>query len=315
MAKSLLQRALLFTTLLGCASIAMGDEVLTPQPNNYPQSTNTNAVAFGVQAGAIAGTAQACGLDVSTFTKRVGEAIDKLSANNPDKLVAITMFQRSMQQAQANEQSDHTIPCSQVTTDFNSLPLLRPDYEATVISQLNPAMLNSNSNKNSQPPVAPSNYNPSNYNPTVPQAGTSGNPSSAAVIGGQPTTTVAPTAPAQYPPATQQQLQPNVQQQTNGSMVPPPSQSNPTPTPSNPMGSPTQPFNNPAPTTNFAPSPPPTVPSAPMQNQALRPDRSMGTSVQPGIPPDPNSVMPNPPQGMNNPPQYNNTLPAANMPP
>lgn len=125
-------RAMLLCSLFSLSSVALAANPASTQPTNM----NSDAIAFAVQAGAIAGTAQACGQDISVFTTRVGEALNKLAVNNSDKLMAITEFQKSLQQAQINEGNNHPIPCSQVAQDYNSLPLLRPDYEQTVISQL-----------------------------------------------------------------------------------------------------------------------------------------------------------------------------------
>ena len=105
----------------------------------------TNAIAFSIQAGQIAGAAQACGLDVSVFTVRVSEAINKLALNPTDKMAATDSFQKTLGQAQAIQTANHPIACSQVTQDFNSLPILRSDYEQTVISQLTPGASNNNS--------------------------------------------------------------------------------------------------------------------------------------------------------------------------
>jgi len=101
---------------------------------------NTNAVAFAVEAGSIAGATQACGQDVSVFVTRVNQALTKLAANPADKVQAIASFQKTLQQAQLAQTNNHPIPCSQVIQDYNSLPILRPDYETAVIAQLNPTM-------------------------------------------------------------------------------------------------------------------------------------------------------------------------------
>ncbi len=118
--------------------------------NSAPQqaSDTTNAIAFAVQAGQIAGTAQACGIDIATFTTRVSEAINKLALNPTDSTAATNSFQQTLQQAQIIESKNHTIACSQVNQDFSNLPLLKPDYEQSVIAQLAPNMTGGQSNTN-----------------------------------------------------------------------------------------------------------------------------------------------------------------------
>lgn len=121
--------------------------------NSAPAQTGgtSNAIAFAVQAGQIAGSAQGCGINISTFTTRVSEAINKLALNPTDNSAAISTFQQALQQAQIVQRNNNPIPCSQVTQDFNNLPLLRPDYEQTIIAQLTPGMAdNTNPSANTQ---------------------------------------------------------------------------------------------------------------------------------------------------------------------
>lgn len=122
-----------------CAYAA--DNTMTQPANN---ADATNAIAFAIQAGQIAGTAQACGINIATFTVRVNEAINKLALNPTDSTAAISSYQQTLQRAQMLQTRSHAFACSQVTQDFNNLPLLRPDYEQTVIAQLNPGMTNNN---------------------------------------------------------------------------------------------------------------------------------------------------------------------------
>lgn len=124
----------------------------------------SNAIAFGEQAGNIAGVAQACGQDTSLFITRVNEALDKIAISPADKVTATQIFQQSMQKAQATETQKQVIPCTQAVQDFNNLPLLRNDYRETVLPQLNPNM--TNPNKNTAPPLPSTN----NANNSIPAA-------------------------------------------------------------------------------------------------------------------------------------------------
>lgn len=120
------------------------DTILSTNPvatsNPYGNITTSNAMAFAIQAGAIAGAAQSCGQDTTVYAGRVNEALNKLAQSATDKLLAITNYQKALEQAQTAQMTEHTIPCTQVIQDFNSLPLMRDDYETTVISQLTPTM-------------------------------------------------------------------------------------------------------------------------------------------------------------------------------
>lgn len=100
--------------------------------------TNTNAVGFAVQAGQIAGVAQACGQNTSIFVQRVNEAFRFLSTSNPDLILALQTFQNTIKQAQAAQAAKNLIPCDQVIKDYNSLPILRDDYKQTVLPKLAP---------------------------------------------------------------------------------------------------------------------------------------------------------------------------------
>lgn len=143
------KKLLLSLALLGCCNNLQADDNA-----NINQTTNTNATLFAVQAGAIAGVAKACGLDTNLFLTRANEALERLSYSIIDKTLAQARLTKALQQAEIAQQTNHPMLCSQVVQDFNSLPLMRPDYKQTVIAQLNPAMGN-----NPTPP--PGTYNQS----------------------------------------------------------------------------------------------------------------------------------------------------------
>jgi hypothetical protein len=120
----------LAATLLCTVSLAQADN----------QPGNSDAIQFGIQAGSIAGMTQACGQDISVFVTRVNEALNKLALSPTDRVQASAAFQRVLQQTQTMQTNNHTIPCMQVLQDYNTLPILRPDYQQTVIAQLHPGM-------------------------------------------------------------------------------------------------------------------------------------------------------------------------------
>lgn len=184
-----------FIAFLISWNIAQADTpaIPAPAPNANPTPTimqantppanmgNSNAVAFAVQAGSIAGAAQACGQDISVFVTRVNEALNRLATNPNDKLAATATFQKALQQAQTTQMNSHPLQCSQVMQDYNSLPILRPDYEQTVLVKLNPDMAatpdanaqNQAPNTQQQTPQQQSNgpipaNSPAAYNPAPP---------------------------------------------------------------------------------------------------------------------------------------------------
>lgn len=110
----------------------------TPTAPIAATPTNTNAIGFAIQAGQIAGVAQACGQNTSIFAERVSEALRFLSTSNPDLILALETFQSSVTRAQAAQAAKNLIPCAQVIKDYNSLPILRDDYKQTVLPKLAP---------------------------------------------------------------------------------------------------------------------------------------------------------------------------------
>ena len=97
---------------------------------------DTGAVFFAKQSGTIAGFAEACGQPVSTMVMRSGEVIEALALDATDKTYATAAFEKSRQEASASQTQSQQIACPKVISDFNSLPLLQPDYEKTVIAPL-----------------------------------------------------------------------------------------------------------------------------------------------------------------------------------
>jgi hypothetical protein len=140
---SLNKKTLLFVALLSIctglhADLSNNINNLANNTSATPPSQQSNAGIFAVEAGSIAGAVQSCGQDVSVFSGRVGEAISKLSQNDADRVAAMILYQRALQQAQQTQINLHPLACSQVASDFMSLPIMKDDYEQTIISQLSP---------------------------------------------------------------------------------------------------------------------------------------------------------------------------------
>ena len=100
----------------------------TPTP-----SLNTNANQFAEQAGTIAGTAQACGQDVSTLTSRSIEVINALTHIPDEQKLALQLYEKASAAALENQNKSHAMKCTDVLSSYNSLPLLQPNYKDTVI--------------------------------------------------------------------------------------------------------------------------------------------------------------------------------------
>ena len=117
---------------------------------------DTGAVFFAKQSGTIAGFAEACGQPVSTMVMRSGEVIEALALDATDKTYATAAFEKSRQEASASQTQSQQIACPKVISDFNSLPLLQPDYEKTVIAPLvasNPKKINTTTGMPTTPPA------------------------------------------------------------------------------------------------------------------------------------------------------------------
>lgn len=123
------------TVPTGPATVTNGSNPTSP---TVVTTTDTNAVGFAVQAGQIAGVAQACGQNTTVFVQRVNEAFRFLSTSNPDLILALETFQNTIKKAQAAQAEKNLIPCDQVIKDYYSLPILRDDYKQTVLAKLAP---------------------------------------------------------------------------------------------------------------------------------------------------------------------------------
>jgi hypothetical protein len=170
------KKALLAAALLSACSLAQADG----------STTSSDAVQFATQAGSVTGVAQACGQNTAEFSKRVNEAINKLAIAPMDRMDAVKAFSAASQQAQNSQMTTHPFACSQVIQDYNNLPILRPDYQQTVIAQLHPGMPNGNA-------VPPATSAPSSVPPNA-NANSAASPLAAPVVPPPP-----PLAPQNQP--------------------------------------------------------------------------------------------------------------------
>lgn len=106
---------------------------LTPTTPSNAFITNNNANQFAEQSGAIAGTAQACGQDISVLNSRTMEVITLLTKNPADQQQAIMVYQKALANSQANQARNPVLKCSDVISSYNSLPILKDDYKQTVL--------------------------------------------------------------------------------------------------------------------------------------------------------------------------------------
>ena len=118
-------------------SAFLGSFVFTAHAQMVPIPTtptlNTNASEFAQQAGIIAGTAQACGQDISTLTSRSIEVINALTRIPNEQQLALQLYEKALVTAQENQTKHPVLKCTDVLSSYNSLPILKSDYKQTVI--------------------------------------------------------------------------------------------------------------------------------------------------------------------------------------
>jgi hypothetical protein len=127
--------------LMGISVSALANNLVTSSsalanPSSLAANPQSKAIEFARQAGTIAGIAQACGQNVSDFSVRITEAINKLTNNPTDIAGALLIYQRIAQEAEMTEKKNQVIPCSKVLQDYHNLPIMQPNYKTTVIAQL-----------------------------------------------------------------------------------------------------------------------------------------------------------------------------------
>jgi len=161
------------------------------------QVAYSNADQFALQAGTIAGFAQACGQNIMLLNSRVTDIVNVMAKTPGDQQTAMTIYEKALSDAQYQESRNKTTTnCDQIISSYNTLPLLRPDYRQTIL----PAMANIdnvNAAASTNTPAAQP-VSTTLVPPTLP-AGTSSSPlpetseNSVAVLNNSPP----PTAPSQ----------------------------------------------------------------------------------------------------------------------
>lgn len=94
-----------------------------------------SATTFAIQAGSIAGAAQACGQDVTEFSNRVNQSLTVLADSTTQINQARDSYLAYAQSAAKKQSETHAIPCSQVIQDYNAMPIMQPDYHSSVIEK------------------------------------------------------------------------------------------------------------------------------------------------------------------------------------
>lgn len=119
------------------------------------QLSNGNASQFAEQAGTIAGAAQACGQDITIFNSRVNDVVNVLGNSLNDRQTAMTVYQQALSQSQYAQSRTHTLNCGQVINSFLSLPLMRSDFQQSVLPQM-ASLNNPSAATNNTAPATPS---------------------------------------------------------------------------------------------------------------------------------------------------------------
>src|SRR5580700_4824396 len=96
---------------------------------SYAQTVNIIANQFASEAGTIAGVTQACGNSITEYNSRALEAINALAKNPGDRQQALTIYMDALSKSQDAQTKNHVMNCGKVIQDFNSLPLMKPDYK------------------------------------------------------------------------------------------------------------------------------------------------------------------------------------------
>lgn len=136
------KKTLSLTLLLGITVSAVANSPVTSSSASASSSSlaanpqQSKAIEFARQAGAIAGVAQACGQNISDFSARITEAINKLTNNPADIAGALLIYQKIAQEAEITEKKNLVIPCPKVLQDYHNLPIMQADYKSAVIAQL-----------------------------------------------------------------------------------------------------------------------------------------------------------------------------------
>ncbi|CAM4398633.1 MAG: hypothetical protein LEGION0398_MBIBDBAK_01195 [Legionellaceae bacterium] len=110
----------------------------------------SDAENIAKQAGAISGAALACGQDTQLLTSRLQEVFSVMQLTQVELNRVNLIYLQAMNQAKALEIQQAKIACDQVLKDYNSLPLLRPDYQQTVLPSMHDVPTTTNPQENTQ---------------------------------------------------------------------------------------------------------------------------------------------------------------------
>lgn len=114
---------------------------------------DTAAIVMAATAGGLAGAARACGQGITEFNNRVNQALAVLAQNPTELLTAEQAYQNYSSAAFTKEASQRPVPCEKVLADFQQVPLMRPDYQTTVLTQLRPTAQPPSFLPGQQPPM------------------------------------------------------------------------------------------------------------------------------------------------------------------
>lgn len=125
-----MKRLIALLTMLLCSTLAHADF--------------NSAVSLAQQAGAIAGAASACGQDVTLLSSRLQDAFNIMVTDEVQRSKVMMTYLQAFSNAKEMEANKAKIPCEQVLKDYNNLPILKPDYQQTVLPGLrdNPSQPN-----------------------------------------------------------------------------------------------------------------------------------------------------------------------------
>lgn len=117
-----MKRYLGFIIVLLCSTMARADF--------------NNAISLAQQAGAISGAASSCGQDISLLSSHLQDAFNVMVSNEEQRAKVMITYLQAFNNAKEMEAAKAKIPCDQVLKDYNNLPILKPDYQNTVLPGL-----------------------------------------------------------------------------------------------------------------------------------------------------------------------------------
>ena len=179
---------------------------------------DNDANNFAIQAGSVAGAAQACGQDISEFSNRVNQTLAILANTTADITQAQQTYQSYIVSTAQKQAQGSQMSCVQVIKDYNSLPLMQSDYQETVLGKIRKTLDKPVTFLPTQEPVpTPTHQNTGDSPGGVPNSVTFPNPNTTTSPAGVPNAVTFGTSTP-----TQQQVTPP----TGSAYLPPPAQFN-----------------------------------------------------------------------------------------